>query len=137
MAGMRVVPVKNLADGSLDLADLKSKAEQHSDNLAAFMVTYPSTFGVFEDTIVEACRTIHAHGGQVYFDGANFNAMMGLTNPGAVGADCCHLNSHKTLSIPHGGGGPGVGCVEFLKTAGERGLGDSEVEMWPLRTQGD
>ncbi|BGP32310.1 glycine decarboxylase subunit P [Rhodotorula toruloides] len=111
MAGMRVVPIKNLADGSLDLADLKVKAEQHRDNLAAFMVTYPSTFGVFEDTIVEACRTIHDNGGQVYFDGANFNSMMGLTNPGAVGADCCHLNNHKTLSVPHGGGGPGVGPI--------------------------
>uniref|UniRef100_A0A0K3CMA3 glycine dehydrogenase (aminomethyl-transferring) n=1 Tax=Rhodotorula toruloides TaxID=5286 RepID=A0A0K3CMA3_RHOTO len=111
MAGMRVVPVKNLADGSLDLADLEAKVEQHRDNLAAFMVTYPSTFGVFEDTITKACRLINENGGQVYFDGANFNSMMGLTSPGQVGAGAVHLNLHKTMAIPHGGGGPGMGPI--------------------------
>ncbi|BGP48274.1 glycine decarboxylase subunit P [Rhodotorula kratochvilovae] len=111
MAGMRVVPVKNLASGYLDLADLKKKAEKHKDELAAFMVTYPSTFGVFEGGVEEACRVIHEHGGQVYLDGANFNAMIGLTSPGKVGADVCHLNLHKTFGIPHGGGGPGMGPI--------------------------
>ncbi|BGP08307.1 glycine decarboxylase subunit P [Rhodotorula toruloides] len=118
MAGMRVVPVKNLADGSLDLADFKAKVDQHRDNLAAFMVTYPSTFGVFEDTITEACRLVHEAGGQVYLDGANFNAMAGLVAPGRLNvrqkhqsADAIHLNLHKSFSIPHGGGGPGMGPI--------------------------
>ncbi|GAA5996520.1 glycine decarboxylase subunit P [Rhodotorula paludigena] len=111
MAGMRVVPVKNLANGYLDIEDLKKKAEQHKDELAAFMVTYPSTFGVFEDGVQEACEVIHSHGGQVYLDGANMNAMVGLTSPGQVGGDVCHLNLHKTFSIPHGGGGPGMGPI--------------------------
>ncbi|GAA5885999.1 hypothetical protein JCM6882_004228 [Rhodosporidiobolus microsporus] len=111
MAGMKVVPVKVLASGSLDLADLKAKAEQHKDDLAAFMVTYPSTYGVFEGGIEEACNVIHANGGQVYLDGANFNAQIGLTSPGKVGADVTHLNLHKTFGIPHGGGGPGMGPI--------------------------
>ncbi|KDQ20303.1 hypothetical protein BOTBODRAFT_142820 [Botryobasidium botryosum FD-172 SS1] len=111
MAGMRVVPVKALADGSLDLVDLKAKAEKHKDNLAAFMITYPSTFGVFEDGVQEANRIIHENGGQVYLDGANLNAQIGLTNPFTCGGDVCHLNLHKTFSIPHGGGGPGVGPI--------------------------
>ncbi|KAG8850574.1 glycine decarboxylase subunit P [Tulasnella sp. 330] len=111
MAGMKVVPVKALNDGSLDLEDLSTKAKLHKDNLAAFMITYPSTFGVFEDGVQEACKIIHANGGQVYLDGANLNAQIGLTNPFTCGGDVCHLNLHKTFSIPHGGGGPGVGPI--------------------------
>ncbi|EIN13970.1 glycine dehydrogenase [Punctularia strigosozonata HHB-11173 SS5] len=111
MAGLKVVPVKSLSDGSLDLSDLKAKAEQHKDNLAAFMITYPSTFGVFEDGVRDACNIIHENGGQVYLDGANLNAQVGLTNPATCGGDVCHLNLHKTFAIPHGGGGPGVGPI--------------------------
>ncbi|KAL7419854.1 glycine decarboxylase subunit P [Cryptotrichosporon argae] len=111
MLGYKVVPIKALADGSLDLADLKAKAEQHRDNLAAFMVTYPSTFGVFEDGIEEACAIVHDNGGQVYVDGANCNSLVGLTSLGRVGGDVSHTNLHKTFSIPHGGGGPGVGPI--------------------------
>jgi glycine dehydrogenase len=111
MAGMRVVAVKNGSDGNLDLDDLREKAEKHKDNLAAFMVTYPSTHGVFEAGVREACEIIHANGGQVYMDGANMQAQVGLTNPAVIGADVTHLNLHKTFSIPHGGGGPGVGPI--------------------------
>jgi glycine dehydrogenase len=111
MAGMRVVGVRCLDDGDIDLTDLTAKAEQHKDQLAALMVTYPSTHGVFEETIVEICELIHAHGGQVYMDGANMNAQVGLTSPGRIGADVCHLNLHKTFCIPHGGGGPGMGPI--------------------------
>ncbi|KIO28834.1 hypothetical protein M407DRAFT_242879 [Tulasnella calospora MUT 4182] len=111
MAGMKVVPVKALGDGSLDLQDLSDKAKLYKDRLAAFMITYPSTFGVFEDGVQEACRIIHDYGGQVYLDGANLNAQIGLTNPAICGGDVCHLNLHKTFSIPHGGGGPGVGPI--------------------------
>ncbi|GAA6001322.1 hypothetical protein JCM10207_006608 [Rhodosporidiobolus poonsookiae] len=111
MAGMRVVPVKVDSLGFLDFDDLKKQAEKHKDNLAAFMVTYPSTFGVFEGGVEKACDIIHEAGGQVYLDGANFNAMIGLTSQGQVGADVTHLNLHKTFSIPHGGGGPGVGPI--------------------------
>ncbi|KAG0239815.1 hypothetical protein BGX31_002475 [Mortierella sp. GBA43] len=111
MAGMEVVPVKCLANGNLDLVDLKEKAAKHAKNLSAFMVTYPSTFGVFEDTVSEACQIIHSNGGQVYMDGANMNAQIGLTSPGHIGADVCHLNLHKTFCIPHGGGGPGMGPI--------------------------
>lgn len=111
MAGLKVVPVKTHADGNLDLADLREKAEKHKDNLAAFMITYPSTFGVFEDGVTEACKIIHECGGQVYLDGANLNAQVGLTNPAVCGGDVCHLNLHKTFAIPHGGGGPGVGPI--------------------------
>ncbi|KAI0308887.1 glycine dehydrogenase, partial [Amylostereum chailletii] len=109
MAGLKVVPVKSLPDGSLDLVDLKTKAEKHKDNLAAFMITYPSTFGVFEEGVKDACDIIHQNGGQVYLDGANLNAQIGLTNPAVCGGDVCHMNLHKTFAIPHGGGGPGVG----------------------------
>ncbi|KAI6047934.1 glycine cleavage system P-protein-domain-containing protein [Pisolithus marmoratus] len=105
------VPVKTHTDGNLDLVDLKEKAEKHKDNLAAFMITYPSTFGVFEDGVTEACNIVHEHGGQVYLDGANLNAQVGLTNPAVCGGDVCHLNLHKTFAIPHGGGGPGVGPI--------------------------
>lgn len=138
MAGMKVVPVQCDERGEIDLADLRAKAEQHCEQLAALMVTYPSTHGVFEPTIREACEIIHASGGQVYMDGANMNAQVGLTSPGRCGADVCHLNLHKTFCIPHGGGGPGMGpigvaeqLVEFLPghpvqrpdTAGEFAIG--------------
>jgi glycine dehydrogenase len=112
MAGMRVVAVKcDTATGNLDIADLKAKCEKHSEELAAIMITYPSTFGVFEPKVKEACDLIHQHGGQVYMDGANMNAQIGLCSPGEIGADVCHLNLHKTFCIPHGGGGPGVGPI--------------------------
>jgi glycine dehydrogenase len=111
MAGFKVVPVACLKDGDIDLADLRVKAEMHKTDLAALMVTYPSTHGVFETTIHEICDIVHAHGGQVYMDGANMNAQVGLCRPGDMGADVCHLNLHKTFCIPHGGGGPGVGPI--------------------------
>lgn len=111
MAGMDVVVVACDERGNVDLADLRIKAEQHSADLAAVMVTYPSTHGVFEEGIVELCRIVHQHGGQVYMDGANMNAQVGLCRPGDIGADVCHLNLHKTFCIPHGGGGPGMGPI--------------------------
>ena len=111
LCGMEVVPVKTDRNGNVDVADLHAKAERHAANLAALMVTYPSTHGVFEEAIVEICRTIHAHGGQVYTDGANLNALVGIAKPGQFGSDVSHLNLHKTFCIPHGGGGPGVGPV--------------------------
>ena len=111
MAGFKVVSVACLIDGDIDLADLRAKADQHAGDLAALMVTYPSTHGVFEPTIREICAIVHAHGGQVYMDGANMNAQVGLCRPGDYGADVCHLNLHKTFCIPHGGGGPGVGPI--------------------------
>jgi glycine dehydrogenase len=121
MAGMKVVVVKCDEMGNIDVADLKEKAEKHSNELSALMITYPSTHGVFEASVKEITSIIHQHGGQVYMDGANMNAQVGLTSPGAIGADVCHLNLHKTFAIPHGGGGPGVGpigvapqLVEFL-----------------------
>ena len=123
MAGMKVVVTKTTEDGNIDVDDLREKAILHKDNLAALMVTYPSTHGVFESAIKEITEIIHTNGGQVYMDGANMNAQVGLTNPATIGADVCHLNLHKTFAIPHGGGGPGVGpiCVakhlaEFLPT---------------------
>ena len=118
MAGMKVVVTKATEEGNIDVEDLRQKAELHKDNLAALMVTYPSTHGVYESAISEITQIIHDFGGQVYMDGANMNAQVGLSNPGAIGADVCHLNLHKTFAIPHGGGGPGVGpiCVaEQLK----------------------
>ena len=111
MAGMKVVVTKCDEAGNIDVADLKEKAVLHKDDLAALMVTYPSTHGVFEESIIEICATIHEYGGQVYMDGANMNAQVGLTSPGMIGADVCHLNLHKTFAIPHGGGGPGVGPI--------------------------
>ncbi len=111
LAGLRVVPVACDAQGNIDLGDLRAKATEHCDRLAALMVTYPSTHGVFEAGIREICRIVHEHGGQVYMDGANMNAQVGLTRPGDMGADVCHLNLHKTFCIPHGGGGPGVGPI--------------------------
>ncbi len=133
MAGMQVVIVKSDERGNVDIEDLRQKAETHKENLAALMITYPSTHGVFEQEIIEIIKIIHYNGGQVYMDGANMNAQVGLTNPGLIGADVCHLNLHKTFAIPHGGGGPGVGPIGvakhlapflpgnyFVKTGGEK-----------------
>jgi glycine dehydrogenase len=135
MAGMKVIVTKATAEGNIDIDDLREKAEQHKDNLSALMVTYPSTHGVYESGIKEVTKIIHDNGGQVYMDGANMNAQVGLTNPGNIGADVCHLNLHKTFAIPHGGGGPGVGpiCVAkqlvpflpgnpVIKTGGEKAI---------------
>ena len=118
MAGFKVVPVACLKDGDIDLADLRAKADEHGRDLAALMVTYPSTHGVFETTIREICDIVHSHRGQVYMDGANMNAQVGLCRPGDYGADVCHLNLHKTFCIPHGGGGPGVGPIGVAKHLG-------------------
>jgi len=115
MAGMKVIVTKASDDGNIDIEDLKSKAIEHKENLAALMITYPSTHGVFEADIVDITNIIHENGGQVYMDGANMNAQVGLTNPAAIGADVCHLNLHKTFAIPHGGGGPGVGPICVAK----------------------
>ena len=133
MAGMKVVVVKSTEAGNIDVDDLREKAEQYSENLASLLVTYPSTHGVFESSIKEVTQIIHDNGGQVYMDGANMNAQVGLTSPGLIGADVCHLNLHKTFAIPHGGGGPGMGpiCVKahlapflptnpIIKTGGEK-----------------
>jgi glycine dehydrogenase len=135
MAGMKVVVTKATEEGNIDVNDLREKAELHKDNLAALMVTYPSTHGVYESAIKEITQLVHDNGGQVYMDGANMNAQVGLTNPGNIGADVCHLNLHKTFAIPHGGGGPGVGpiCVAkqlvpflpgnpIIKTGGEQAI---------------
>ncbi|QZZ23092.1 aminomethyl-transferring glycine dehydrogenase [Leptothermofonsia sichuanensis E412] len=143
MAGMQVVAVACDRDGNIDLADLKAKAEQHRDQLAALMVTYPSTHGVFEESIREICSLIHACGGQVYMDGANMNAQVGLCRPADFGADVCHLNLHKTFCIPHGGGGPGMGpigvaahLVPFLprhplvSVGGKEGIGAVSAAPW-------
>ncbi len=115
MAGMKIAIVKCDEKGNIDVTDLKAKAEEHAANLSCLMVTYPSTHGVFEESIIEVCETIHKHGGQVYMDGANMNAQVGLTSPAAIGADVCHLNLHKTFCIPHGGGGPGMGPIGVAK----------------------
>ena len=115
MAGMKVVPVKVSDNGDIDLADFRAKAEQHAQNLSCIMITYPSTHGVFEETVREICEITHQHGGQVYLDGANMNAMVGLSRPGDIGSDVSHLNLHKTFCIPHGGGGPGMGPIGVKK----------------------
>jgi glycine dehydrogenase len=115
MAGFKVVVVATAANGNVDVEDLKKKAEEHAKDLAGLMITYPSTHGVFEDAIRDICATIHNYGGQVYMDGANMNAQVGLTSPAAIGADVCHLNLHKTFAIPHGGGGPGMGPIGVAK----------------------
>ncbi|KAM7185628.1 Glycine cleavage system P domain containing protein [Rhypophila sp. PSN 637] len=142
MAGMRVVPVKcDLKTGNLDLKDLEAKCAEHANNLGAMMITYPSTFGVFEPQIKKVCEIVHLHGGQVYMDGANMNAQIGLCSPGEIGADVCHLNLHKTFCIPHGGGGPGVGpiCVKshlepFLPTKNTTlgGTSASNLQNFPV-----
>ncbi|MEM9579220.1 MAG: aminomethyl-transferring glycine dehydrogenase [Pseudomonadota bacterium] len=111
MVGWKVVPVKSAENGDIDVEDFRAKAEQHADNLAGCMITYPSTHGVFEETVIEVCKIVHERGGQVYIDGANMNAMVGLSRPGDLGGDVSHLNLHKTFCIPHGGGGPGMGPI--------------------------
>jgi glycine dehydrogenase len=115
MAGMKIIVVKCDDNGNIDVADLKAKAEQYKNELSCLMVTYPSTHGVFEESIIEICQVIHENGGQVYMDGANMNAQVGLTSPANIGADVCHLNLHKTFCIPHGGGGPGMGPIGVAK----------------------
>lgn len=143
MAGMQVIVVKTDPSGNIDVADLKAKAAQHSANLAALMVTYPSTHGVFEEAITEITAEVHKHGGQVYLDGANMNAMVGLCRPGDIGGDVCHLNLHKTFCIPHGGGGPGMGPIGVAKhlapflpghpvigTGGEKAIGAISAAPW-------
>ena len=143
MAGLRVVVLSCDDNGNIDMGDLRQKAEQHAENLAALMVTYPSTHGVFEEPIKEICEIIHAHGGQVYMDGANMNAQVGLCRPSEIGADVVHLNLHKTFCIPHGGGGPGVGPIavsrhlaEYLPghsviaTGGSHGIGPVSSAPW-------
>jgi glycine dehydrogenase len=115
MAGMKIVVVKSLENGNIDVEDLQAKAAQYKDNLSCLMVTYPSTHGVFEESIIDICNIIHENGGQVYMDGANMNAQVGLTSPANIGADVCHLNLHKTFCIPHGGGGPGIGPIGVAK----------------------
>ena len=139
MAGFKVVVVACDEAGNIDVADIKAKAALHAANLGALMVTYPSTHGVFEETIIDICKTIHDFGGMVYMDGANMNAQVGLTNPGNIGADVCHLNLHKTFAIPHGGGGPGMGpiCVNdklapFLPGHNFNGDGANAVSAAPL-----
>src|SRR5690606_36903672 len=111
MAGMKIIVIKCDENGNIDVDDLKTQAEKYQENLSCLMVTYPSTHGVFEEAIIDICEIIHANGGQVYMDGANMNAQVGLTSPGFIGADVCHLNLHKTFCIPHGGGGPGMGPI--------------------------
>ena len=129
MAGMKVVVTKTLENGYVDIDDLRAKAEEHKDNLACLMVTYPSTYGIFEERITEVCELIHQNGGQVYMDGANMNAQVGLTSPANIGADVCHLNLHKTFCIPHGGGGPGVGPIGVAKHLVPFLPGHSVVDM--------
>ncbi len=143
MAGMQVVVVKSDADGKIDIEDLKAKAAQFRDKLACLMVTYPSTHGVFEESITQICETIHENGGLVYMDGANMNAQVGLTSPATIGADVCHLNLHKTFCIPHGGGGPGMGPIccndklkpflpghALVKTGGEKAIREVSAAPW-------
>jgi glycine dehydrogenase len=143
MAGMNVVVVKCDERGNIDVEDLRAKCEKHSDVLAALMVTYPSTHGVFETAIIDICKMIHDHGGLVYMDGTNMNAQVGLTSPGIIGADVCHLNLHKTFAIPHGGGGPGMGpiCVNeklkpflpghpLIKTGGDQAIRAISAAPW-------
>ena len=135
MVGMQVVVVGTDANGNIDVADLRAKATQHSDNLAALMVTYPSTHGVFEESIKDICAIIHEHGGQVYLDGANMNAMVGLSRPGDIGADVCHLNLHKTFCIPHGGGGPGMGPIGVVAHLAPFLPGHAVVGLEPAQTR--
>ncbi len=143
MAGMRVVVVATAPNGNVDVADLRKKAAEHHDRLACLMITYPSTHGVFEDEIRTICDVVHEHGGQVYMDGANMNAQVGLTSPASIGADVCHLNLHKTFSIPHGGGGPGMGPIgvarhlapylpghPLIRTGGEQAIHAISAAPW-------
>jgi glycine dehydrogenase len=135
MAGMKVVVVKALENGYIDVEDLKAKAAQYAANLAGIMITYPSTYGVYEETVKEITDIVHQHGGQVYMDGANMNAQVGLTAPGLIGADVCHLNLHKTFSIPHGGGGPGMGPICVRKHLAKFLPGHVEVSSKTNGTQ--
>jgi len=143
MAGMHVVVVASTKDGNIDVADLRTKANQHKDRLSCLMVTYPSTHGVFEESIQDICAIVHECGGQVYMDGANMNAQVGVTSPAAIGADVCHLNLHKTFAIPHGGGGPGMGPIAVaahlapflpghpvIKTGGEKAIHALSAAPW-------
>lgn len=136
MAGMEVVVVACDEDGNIDLADLRAKAEQHSENLSCVMITYPSTHGVYEEGVREVCDIIHEFGGQVYLDGANMNAQVGVTTPGFIGADVSHLNLHKTFSIPHGGGGPGMGPIGVKKHLAPFVPGHTIVTSELLTSQG-
>ena len=136
MAGMRVIVTKTDARGNIDVADLKAKAEANADTLAALMVTYPSTHGVFEESIRDVCDIIHANGGQVYMDGANMNAMVGLCRPGDIGADVCHLNLHKTFCIPHGGGGPGMGPIGVAQQLAPFLPGNAVIPMGGAQSAG-
>lgn len=136
MAGMEVVVVRCDDEGNIDLVDLRQQAEKHSDNLSCVMVTYPSTHGVYEESIKEVCEIIHQFGGQVYLDGANMNAQVGLTTPGYIGADVSHLNLHKTFCIPHGGGGPGMGPIGVKKHLAPFVPGHSVVEQEMITEQG-
>src|SRR5688572_5718819 len=115
MCGMKVVVVQSDEQGNVNIDDLRAKAIKHKQHLGALMITYPSTYGVFEEGVTEILKIVHENGGQVYMDGANMNAQVGLTSPGHIGADVCHLNLHKTFCIPHGGGGPGVGPIGVAK----------------------
>jgi glycine dehydrogenase len=148
MAGMRVVVVATAPNGNVDVADLRKKAAEHRDRLSCLMITYPSTHGVYEDDIREICTIVHEHGGQVYMDGANMNAQVGLTSPASIGADVCHLNLHKTFAIPHGGGGPGMGPIgvaahlapflpghALVKTGGERAKPAVSAAPWGSPTR--
>ena len=143
MAAMRVVVVATAPNGNVDIADLRKKAAEHRNDLSCLMITYPSTHGVFEDEIRTICDIVHEHGGQVYMDGANMNAQVGLTSPASIGADVCHLNLHKTFSIPHGGGGPGMGPIgvaqhlapylpghPLVRTGGERAIHAVSAAPW-------
>ena len=143
MAAMRVVVVATAPNGNVDLEDLRKKAAEHRNDLSCLMITYPSTHGVFEDEIRTICDIVHQHGGQVYMDGANMNAQVGLTSPASIGADVCHLNLHKTFSIPHGGGGPGMGPIgvakhlapylpghPLIRTGGERAIHAVSAAPW-------
>jgi glycine dehydrogenase len=136
IAGFEVVAVKNKPNGDIDLEDLKTKAREHAANLGALMVTYPSTYGVFEEHIREICDIVHSHGGQVYMDGANMNAQVGLTSPGFIGADVCHLNLHKTFCIPHGGGGPGMGPIGVARHLAPFLPGHVVASPWKNRAAG-
>ncbi len=137
IAGMKVVPVACDSRGNIDVEDLKKRAAEHKDTLAALMVTYPSTHGVFEESIKDICKIVHDHGGQVYMDGANMNAQVGLTSPGLIGADVCHLNLHKTFCIPHGGGGPGMGPIGVAPHLAPFLAGHSVLSPWGDRDQGN
>ncbi len=136
IAGMEVVVVANKPDGSIDLEDLKARIAEHGPRLACLMVTYPSTYGVFDENIKDICKAVHEAGGQVYMDGANMNAQVGLTSPGEIGADVCHLNLHKTFCIPHGGGGPGMGPIGVAKHLAPYLPGHPVVSPWTGRAHG-